>query len=96
MEKFWRGEKIRFYCEVRDVTGTLYDPTSVAVNVYDEKSVAVVSASALSKDSQGIYSGSATSGATWMRGHYNVLFKVTAGTDLIYDEDEFQLEVLPE
>ena len=93
---FYRGETIRASCEVRTVTAQLYDPTSVSVSVYTEKGATVINAQALSKDSQGKYSGSFAAAATWDRGRYRVLFAMVAGSDTVYDGDEFDLEVLPE
>ena len=96
MEKFLRGESVRLYCEIRNMSGTLYDPDTVTASVYDPLGTAVEASASLSQDSQGIYSGSVTSDSTWMRGHYTVVFEVTVGADLIYDTDEFDMEVIPE
>ena len=93
---FFRGETIRVSCEVRDVNAQLYDPTSISVSVWDKKGTKVVDATALSKDSLGMYSGSFATAATWIPGPYRVLFSALFTAVPVYDEDEFMLEVLPE
>ncbi len=89
-----RGEKMRIYTEIRDTTGALTDPTSVAVSVYDPLLSKVISSQALSKSSLGVYTGSVALASTWIRGRYISRIEATFGTDLVYEDIEFFLEVL--
>ncbi len=89
-----RGEKIRVYVEIRDSTGALTDPTSAAVSVYDPLLSKVISSQALTKSSLGIYVGTVAIAATWIRGRYVARIEGTFGTDIVYEDHEFFLEVL--
>ena len=89
-----RGEKTRVYVEVRDTTGALTDPTSVAVSVYDALLTKVITSQALTKSSLGVYTGSVSLAATWIRGRYVARIEATFSTDIVYEDNEFFLEVL--
>ena len=55
LTKFKQGETVEIYAEVKSQAGSLVDPTSIVVDLYDSAGVQKLTAQAMTKLTTGIY-----------------------------------------
>lgn len=81
IKRYKRGTAIRLQNTIRDVDGALYDPsTSVSVELYDADGTEVLSSTAMSTDTTGVYYYDWQSAGGNPTGYYQMVCTSVDGT----------------